>query len=183
TRSTTGCFIGYTDTKTMHKIWDFERKRFVNLHNLIFEETQFPRPSDFDEPLADAYIRHPSPSPSLSESSESSVESEIKVFDEIIVQPPPALQVFKTYGQHMPDIDPPSFADAMRRPDANLWWDAFCEEIKAIIARKTWVLDTLPHGKKALALRWVCRTKRDASNMFERYKARIVVKGFAQEAG
>ena len=31
-------------------------------------------------------------------------------------------------------------------------------------------------------MRWVCRTKRDATNAFEKYKTRIVVKGFAQEA-
>ncbi|TMC17118.1 MAG: hypothetical protein E6J34_19075 [Chloroflexi bacterium] len=70
----------------------------------------------------------------------------------------------------------------MRRPDANLWWNAFCDEIRAIIKRKTWTLAVLPPGKKALPLRWVCRTKRDAMRIFERYKARIVVKGFAQEA-
>ena len=41
----------------------------------------------------------------------------------------------------------------------------------------------LPSEKQALPLRWVCRTKRDAINVFERYKARIVVKEYAQEAG
>ena len=29
----------------------------------------------------------------------------------------------------------------------------------------------------------VCHIKRDANNVFEKYKARIVVKGYAQEAG
>jgi hypothetical protein len=165
----------------MHKIWDFERKCFVDSHDLVFEETQFPRRSDFDEPPADTYDpRTPSPSP------EPTLEQEIRpppqTFEEIVVQQPPALQVFSTYGEFQPDNDPPSFSDAMRRPDADLWWDAFCDEIKAIIARKTWTLATLPPGKRALPLRWVCRTKRDATNVFEKYKARIVVKGYAQEA-
>jgi len=31
-------------------------------------------------------------------------------------------------------------------------------------------------------MRWVCHTKHDATNAFEKYKTRIVVKGFAQEA-
>ena len=31
-------------------------------------------------------------------------------------------------------------------------------------------------------MRWVYRTKRDATNAFEKYKTRIVIKGFAQEA-
>src|SRR5436305_6824472 len=108
---------------------------------------------------------------------------ELQMFEEIVVQPPPALQVFKTYGDFQPDNDPPSFTDAMRRPDANLWWEAFCDEIKAIIARETWILTTLPPGKRALPLRWVCRIKRDATNIFEKYKGRIVVKGYVQEAG
>src|SRR5205814_1596327 len=58
-RSTRGCFIGYLDTPKMHKIWDFERKCFVNSHDVIFEETQFPKPSDFDEIPADPYIPSP----------------------------------------------------------------------------------------------------------------------------
>jgi hypothetical protein len=206
TRATMGCFIGYTDTDTIHKIWDFERKCFVNSHDLTFEETQFPDPSDFDEPPADAYIANrPFPHPgnltqaprqksmplispastraSTPEISEALSPQESQMFDEIVVQPPRALQVFKSYGEFQPDNNPPSFADAMRRPDAQLWWEAFCDEIKSIIKCNTWTLAILPYGKKALPLRWVCRVKRDATNAFERYKARVVVKGFAQEAG
>jgi len=55
TRATRGYFIGYTDTDTIHKIWDFERRCFVNSHDLHFDEMQFPEPIDFDEPPADAY--------------------------------------------------------------------------------------------------------------------------------
>ena len=125
-QSTTGCFIGYKNTNTMWWVWDFERKVFVNSHDLIFFETQFPKASDFDEPPVDPY-NHSTPSP----------EPEPKqrpIFDAIVVQSPPALCAFKTYGDFQPDNDPPSFIDAMRRPDAKLWWDAFCDEIKAIIA-------------------------------------------------
>jgi hypothetical protein len=64
--------------KMMHKIWDFEQKCFVNSHNLIFKETQFLKPSDFDEPLADAYDRR---TPTL----------EPQLFKEIVVQQPLAL--------------------------------------------------------------------------------------------
>ena len=70
----------------------------------------------------------------------------------------------------------------MRRLDVKLWWDAFCDEIKAIIIRKTWSLIRLPPGRRALPLRWVYQIKLDATNVFEKYKSHIVVKGFAQEA-
>ena len=147
-------------------------KGFCQLSRPHLLRDTIPKASDFDEPPADPYDRStPSPEPQPR-----------PIFDEIVVQPPPALRAFKTYGDFQPDNDPPSFVDAMRRPDAKLWWDAFCDEIKAIIERKTWSLVRLPPGKRALPLRWVCRTKRDATNVFEKYKSRIVVKGFAQEA-
>ena len=64
----------------MWQVWDFERKVFVNSHDLIFLETQFPKVSDFDEPPADPYDRTtPSPSP----------EPEPRpIFEEIVVQTP-----------------------------------------------------------------------------------------------
>ena len=198
TRATRGCFIGYTDTDTIHKIWDFERRCFVNSHDVHFDETQFPEPTDFDESPADAYGAYhgltnvPAPpvaapplapeSPTLTpvSSREPSPEPQPAphLYDEIVVQLPPALQVFKSYTEFQHN-NPPSFVDAMQRPDANLWWNAFCDEIKAIIKRNTWTLAHLPPGKKALPLRWVCRVKHDATNTFECYKARIIVKGFA----
>ena len=39
----------------------------------------------------------------------------------------------------------------------------------------------LPPEKQALPLRWICRTKRDATNVFERYKVHIIVQEYAQE--
>ena len=113
-RSMFGCFIDY-HTSVSHKIWDFERKCFINSHDLIFEETEFPKASDFDEPPADPYdhsrnTQHsPEPIPNW------------PIYCEIVVLPPPALEVFATYGlEFQEDNDPQSFADAMRRPDHKL---------------------------------------------------------------
>ncbi len=39
----------------MYKIWNFERKKFEKSHDLIFDETQFPNPKNFDESSADSY--------------------------------------------------------------------------------------------------------------------------------
>src|SRR5271170_3806538 len=168
TQSTTGCFVGYTKTNTMWKVWDFERKLFVNSRDVIFFETEFPKASDFDEPPADPYDRStpfssPEPVPR-------------PIFDEIVVQPPPALRAFKTYGDFQPDSPSFSFIDAMRRPDAKLRWDAFCDEITAIIARKTWSLVHLPPGRRALPLRWVCK-RNTMQQMFSRNtKAALLLK-------
>ena len=105
-RSTTGCFIGYTNTNIIWCIWDFKRKIFVNSHDVIFFETQFPKVSDFDKPPADPYDRStlfPEPEPELR-----------LTFDKIVVQPPFALQAFKTCENFQLDNDPPSFTDTIQ---------------------------------------------------------------------
>src|SRR5438876_10622276 len=54
TRSAFGFFIGYHSSAS-YKLWDFKRKCFVITWNVQFEETQFPKASDYGEPPADPY--------------------------------------------------------------------------------------------------------------------------------
>ncbi|GKA34551.1 zinc finger, CCHC-type containing protein [Tanacetum coccineum] len=48
-----------------------------------------------------------------------------------------------------------------------------------------WTLTTLPtnHNQKAIGLKWVYKTKRDAEGKIIKYKARLVAKGCVQEQG
>ena len=46
-----------------------------------------------------------------------------------------------------------------------------------------WDLVELPHGCKPVGCKWVFKTKRDSSGKIERYKARLVVKGYSQREG
>ena len=143
THATRGCFIGYTGTDMIHKTWDFERKCFANSHDLHFDKMQFLEPSDFNEPPADTYdayhrnqvrdpvlaniLTAPALAPMLTSlttmpvsSRELSPEPEPPhLYDEIIIQPPSALQAFKSYTKFQHN-DSPSFADVMWRPDTNL---------------------------------------------------------------
>lgn len=57
------------------------------------------------------------------------------------------------------------------------------EEIKAIVKNDTWELTTLPKGHKAIGVKWVYKTKRNAKGEIERHKARLVAKGYSQKAG
>src|SRR5215471_12011740 len=57
------------------------------------------------------------------------------------------------------------------------------EEIQSLIANKTWKLAKLPPGRKAIGSRWVFVIKRKADGSIERYKGRLVAKGYAQRPG
>ena len=48
---------------------------------------------------------------------------------------------------------------------------------------QVWDLVELPKGAKFIGCKWVFKTKRDSSDNIERYKARLVVKGFTQQEG
>lgn len=79
--------------------------------------------------------------------------------------------------------DPQSIEDALSRPDAHLWKHAISEEYNSILRNDTWELVDLPAGRKAIANKWVFKTKRNAAGEIIRHKARLVVKGFSQRKG
>lgn len=79
--------------------------------------------------------------------------------------------------------DPATYKEAITRPDAELWQRAMDEEIASIEANNTWERTELPDGAKAIDVKWVYKTKLTSTGEIERYKARLVVKGFQQREG
>ncbi|KAH9650236.1 hypothetical protein KPL70_026291 [Citrus sinensis] len=63
------------------------------------------------------------------------------------------------------------------------WRITMDKEIKAIVKNDTWELTTIPKGHKAIGVKWVYKTKRNANGEIERHKARLVAKGYSQKAG
>ncbi|KAH9727082.1 Integrase catalytic domain-containing protein [Citrus sinensis] len=57
------------------------------------------------------------------------------------------------------------------------------EEIEALHKNKTWELVSLPCGRKVIGNKWVYKIKCDGNDQVERYRARLVVKGYAQKEG
>jgi hypothetical protein len=57
------------------------------------------------------------------------------------------------------------------------------EELQAIEDNGTWTLTDLPQGRRAIGLKWVFKVKKDEHGAVVRYKARLVVKGYAQQQG
>ena len=57
------------------------------------------------------------------------------------------------------------------------------QEFEALYDNDTWDLVTLPPKKQAVGYRWVYKLKHKADGSIERLKARLVVKGYTQQAG
>lgn len=57
------------------------------------------------------------------------------------------------------------------------------EEMAALEENLTWSLVKLPKGRRTVSNRWVYRAKRGPDGKVERYKARLVCRGFSQQRG
>ncbi|CAI7796818.1 unnamed protein product [Closterium sp. NIES-54] len=77
--------------------------------------------------------------------------------------------------------EPATLKDALECSDAEEWKKAMENELKSIEENDTWELVELPEGRKAITSKWLFKIKSDADGIFERYKSRLVAKGYQQK--
>lgn len=78
---------------------------------------------------------------------------------------------------------PQSFEEAKSRDDFHLWEQAISEEIKALKSNNTWTLVNRPENTPLIDSKWVFRLKKDNEGKVQKYKARLVARGFMQRRG
>ena len=78
---------------------------------------------------------------------------------------------------------PKTLAEALSRPDKDLWWQAAVKEVQALEESGTYTIRPKQLGDKPIGSRWVLRVKRNPDGSVERYKGRVVAKGFSQKPG
>ena len=79
--------------------------------------------------------------------------------------------------------DPRSYREAMNGPNSSVWKSAADVEMESVLKNKTWELVDLPPGKNAIGSKWVFKTKLNADGSINKYKARFVAQGYAQQHG
>ena len=79
--------------------------------------------------------------------------------------------------------DPTSFEETMRSTHSSKWLEAMEDEMKSMKTNGVWNLETIPKGAKTVGCKWVYKTKHDSKGNIERFKARLVTKGFMQREG
>ena len=81
---------------------------------------------------------------------------------------------------YSPSSEPFAFSDADRHA---VWHNAMCDEIAALRENRTWSLVPFHPSMNVVGSRWVYRIKRRVDGSIERYKARLVARGFTQQEG
>ena len=80
----------------------------------------------------------------------------------------------------MVEDDPINFHQAMESCHDQKWIDA---EVKSMNDNDVLDLVPLPEGAKPIGYKWIFKIKRDLKGDVERYKTRLVAKGFTQKEG
>ncbi|KAH9679437.1 hypothetical protein KPL71_026134 [Citrus sinensis] len=101
-----------------------------------------------------------------------------------VVQPQNQLEMIEHEDETgVMEDDPINFHQAMQSSNSYKWIEAMNEEYKSMQDNKVWELISLPSGVKPIGCKWIFKTKRDSNGNVERYKERLVAKGFTQKEG
>ena len=83
----------------------------------------------------------------------------------------------------MLDAKPQTYKETIRSTEGSLWKEAIKSEIDSILQNHTWELVDLPPGSKPLGSKWIFKRKMKADGTIDKYKARLVIKGYRQREG
>ena len=81
------------------------------------------------------------------------------------------------------ETDPKSLAEVQSRPDWPRWKEAMDCKMSTLEKAGTWVTVPRLSDKNIVSSKWVFRVKRKADGSVDKYKARLVARGFTQVYG
>ena len=81
------------------------------------------------------------------------------------------------------DNEPSCYQEAVEGSNNEKWKEAMKDEMNALAKNATWDLVELPRNRKTVGCKWVYKSKKGVDDKVERYKSRLVVKGYSQKQG
>jgi hypothetical protein len=93
----------------------------------------------------------------------------------------------KSFGDdfiiYLMDHTPKTIAKAYSSADADYWKEAMRSEMDSIMSNGTWEVVGHPYGCKPVRCKWVIKKKLRPDSTIDKYKGRLVAKGYTQKEG
>jgi len=81
------------------------------------------------------------------------------------------------------EFDPLTYEEAIKSSDFAFWKEVIDEEMSSIMNNKTWKLIDLPLGSRPIGCKWIFKKKMKVDGNLDKFKTRLVAKGFTQNEG
>jgi hypothetical protein len=91
-------------------------------------------------------------------------------------------EIYTNEEIHMED-DPTSYEETMRSHHSSKWREATEDEMRSMSANQVGKLEEILKGDKTVGCKWVYKIKRDSKGNIDRFKVRLVARGFTQREG
>ncbi|KAH9678769.1 hypothetical protein KPL71_025858 [Citrus sinensis] len=174
-RALTGIFIGYSSVAKAYKVFQPQTGKIIisrDVHFMEDEEWNWDDAKKMDSTSKKPKLKFP-----VMDIADQSIEDweNETVDDRPIRGTRPLSDVYQRCNVAV--CEPTNYEEA--KTDQN-WVTAMNEELFMIEKNKTWELIDRPQNMKVIGVKWVYKTKLNADGSINKYKARLVVKGFAQ---
>lgn len=196
-------FVGYGGTfgTKGYRLFDERHRKLVVRRDVTFDETDFGQKkevvieTDREEEVEPAQpVREEHDAQSDSESGEDDLD---RTTDEHGLRrcstrstfgvPPKKFADEFAYNHHFAYLgqinEPTTWQEALQSDYSKEWKQAADAEYESLTENNTWELVELPEERKAIACKWVFRVKYDQQGKVDRFKGRLVAKGFSQKYG
>ena len=206
-------FIGFCVSSNGYRLWDPESRRVYLSRDVIFLEQDFDgrvkrlkeqsASKGSSEILSENYEEEAEDRSNDGNNDENSVAEEVLVHSkgdlrrsEKARRPPEREGIITGTWSKFADYEnasyrcaddvigePKTVKQALESPDKSKWKKELDSEYKFVVEYNTWNLVKPQKGQNIVDSKWVFKVKYDADEFIERYKTRLVAKGFTQTPG
>ena len=188
-------FVGYSLTQKGYRLYDENRQRIFIRRDVTFNETDFGS-TKVQMKCDEDGIKSAEEGKELN----SEVDTNVDEHQDLPKDPrrsgrernPPlyyhdeyaGITTAKYAALYVAEIEEPeTLKDALDSEYATQWKAAADAEYQSLLENETWELVELPAGRKPISCKWVFKVKHDETGKVERFKGRLVAKGFLQKYG
>jgi len=173
-----GIFVGYSDVSKAYKVYHPQTQKMVITRDVHFhEEKQWDWGDSQRNEQLSGLLQDESIDDSQRRVTADLLQDEL--FDDSPFRGTRSLDdIYQRSNVAICELE--GYEEAKHNPE---WQKAMQEEICMIEKNCTWELVDRPPSKNVIGVKWIFRTKLNADSTINKYKARLVVKGYAQIYG